>query len=249
MTQDAVTRSFPSVQQDERTRRARSAIESAALALFSHQGYRATSMRDIAEAAGVSTGSVYHHYPDKETLFRTLLDQYWEAISSPDYPMNAALAAGAFPDDLEALGLAARESVTRYRPHVALIYVDVVEFDGEHIRKFYAGMAERFEAFLSKNPALELEKKLQPGISALSAIMLTSRIFLNYFAVEVLFNVPHHFGKNTDAVLGEIADILRRGLLRDGGEKKTIRRPPVSRARPPVSRARPPRKAARRPTA
>ena len=63
----------------------------AALQLFSTRGYRATSVRDIAALAGLSTGNVYHHFPDKETIFRTLLDQYWAAIDSPDFPFNQAL--------------------------------------------------------------------------------------------------------------------------------------------------------------
>ena len=88
--------------QGEKSERSRALILEAALQLFSKQGYRGTSIREIAEAAGLSTGNVYHHFPDKETLFRTLLDQYWEAIDTPEFPFNKALAAGAFPDDLKA---------------------------------------------------------------------------------------------------------------------------------------------------
>ena len=85
--------------QGEKSERSQGLILEAALQLFSKQGYRGTSIREIAEEAGVSTGNVYHHFPDKEALFRTLLDQYWAAIDTPDFPFNKALAAGAFPDD------------------------------------------------------------------------------------------------------------------------------------------------------
>src|SRR5438876_10771880 len=102
----------------------------AALHLFSHQGYRATTMREIADAAGVSTGNVYHHFSDKETIFRTLLDEFWAVTESRRYPLMRALAAGSFPDNLEQLGCAARDSVREYRRYIALIYVDVIEFDG-----------------------------------------------------------------------------------------------------------------------
>ena len=37
--------------QEERSQRSRKQVLDAALKLFSHQGYRATSIRDIAEAA------------------------------------------------------------------------------------------------------------------------------------------------------------------------------------------------------
>ncbi|NWG00845.1 MAG: TetR/AcrR family transcriptional regulator [Thermoanaerobaculaceae bacterium] len=201
--------------QAERSQRSREQILEAALELFSHCGYRATSIRDIAAKAGVSTGNVYHHFADKETIFRTLLDQYWQAIDDPQLPFNVALATGRFPDNLEAIGRASRDLVHTYRRYVALIYVDVVEFGGEHIRKFYSEMARRFEHFLvSRGLVEEVARRLRPGISPVSAVMMASRFFLNFFAVEILFGVRDHFGKNTDEVIREISEILRRGMLR-----------------------------------
>lgn len=201
--------------QTEKSQRSREQILEAALSLFSTQGYRATSVRDIATRAEVSTGNVYHHFADKESIFRTLLDQYWSAIESPEFPFNQALARGQFPDNLEDVGHAARESVMQYRRYVALIYVDVVEFEGSHIRKFYADMAQRFADFMARQEQpSELAARLRPGVSPLSAVMLASRFYLNYFAVEILFGVPNHFGKDTEEVIREIAQMLRHGMLR-----------------------------------
>lgn len=202
------------LKQEERSERSRAQILAAALKLFSTVGYHGTSMRDIGRAARASTGSVYHQFPDKESIFRALLDEYFAAVSSPDFPFNRALAAGAFPSDLEAMARAARESVDRYRPYVALIYVDVVEFDGSHIRRFYSEMASRFEAFLAENRERLALDEMRDGVSALTAIMVASRFFLQYFAVELLFGVPNHFGRDTDAALGEIVDILKYGMLK-----------------------------------
>ena len=39
-----------------------------ALALFRRQGFARTTMRDIAEAAGLSLGAAYHYFPSKEAL-------------------------------------------------------------------------------------------------------------------------------------------------------------------------------------
>jgi AcrR family transcriptional regulator len=203
--------------QEERSERSRAQILDAALKLFSHRGYGATSVRDIAEEAGLSKGNVYHHFPDKETIFRELLDQYFQAMSQPDFPFNAALATGEFPENLETLGKATRESVARYRAYVALIYVDVVEFDGSHIRKFYAEMSNRFDTFMKAHGMEnELRDKLQDGLSPTSAVMLATRIFYNYFSIEILFGVKDHFGKGTDEAVREIARILRHGMLRNG---------------------------------
>jgi AcrR family transcriptional regulator len=203
--------------QGKKSERSRTVILEAALHLFSEHGYRGTSIREIAEAAGLSTGNLYHHFPDKETLFRTLLDQYWEAIESPDFPFNKALADGCFPHDLERLAEASEASVRSYRRHVALIYVDVVEFQGHHIRKFYSEMSGRFASFMqSRFPAGTLQDRLAAGTDPNIALMLASRIFLQYFAVEVLFGVPDQFGKDSSSVVKEISEILRHGMLRPG---------------------------------
>ena len=51
----------------------RAAIFDAALILFQERGYEATTMRAIADKAGVSLGSSYHYFPSKEHL---VLDFY-----------------------------------------------------------------------------------------------------------------------------------------------------------------------------
>lgn len=209
------TRTVKRVPQEERSERSRGQILRAALKLFSSFGYHGTSMRDIADEAGVSTGNVYHQFPDKETIFRTLLDQYWEMLAQPDAPLNKALAEGAFPNDLEKLARAARESVAKYRRYVSLVYVDVVEFDGSHIRRFYADMAGRFQAFLESDAGRKGIEQLRPGVSPLTAIMTASRFFLQYYSVELLFGVPNHFGVDDETALKQTVELLKHGMFKN----------------------------------
>ena len=191
--------------QEERTQRSRAQILDAALGLFSHQGFRATSVRDIAAKSGVSTGNVYHHFKDKETIFRELLDVYWRAIDSPDFPVNRALTRGSFPENLEDIGRASRESVALYRPYVTLIYVDVVEFEGMHIRKFYSEMAGRFERFVALHKEeMKIEGKLRPEIPPRPPSCWRSAPFCNILPLSWCSACPDHYGK-TDEVVGEIA--------------------------------------------
>lgn len=201
------------MQREERSERSRRQVLDAALQLFSHRGYRATTMRDIADEAGVSTGNVYHHFPDKETIFNTLIDEFWKITETKRYPFIRALVGGRFPDDIEELGRAARESVREFRQYIALIYVDVIEFDGTHIRKFYAEMGQRISATLGEEAMQRIASRLRPNVSPVSALLLTARIFFNYYIIEILFNVPEPFGKNSAQIVDEIADILRNGML------------------------------------
>jgi AcrR family transcriptional regulator len=202
--------------QDERSERSRSLILDASLELFSHQGFRATSIRDIAARAGVSTGSVYHHFTDKEALFKTLLEQFRCVVESPDFPLYKVVQAGAFPDRLDEVGRASREVVTRWRSSIALIYVDVVEFEGRHIRDFYAGMAALCERFLADSrSALPIEERLRPGVPAAAALMMTFRVFFYYFVVEILFGVPNHYGMDNEQAIAVIADIMQHGMVKN----------------------------------
>ncbi len=49
-------------------------ITNAALEVFSDYGYNGATMKQIANAAGLSYGLVYHYFPSKEEVFRTLVD-------------------------------------------------------------------------------------------------------------------------------------------------------------------------------
>ncbi len=202
--------------QEERSERSRAQILRAALALFSTHGYHGTSMRDIAKAAEVSTGNVYHQFTDKETIFRVLLEQFWEALERSDSPLNEALRQGAFPDHLEKLAGAARETVATHRPYVALIYVDVVEFDGSHIRRFYQDMAGRFEVFLASDEGRVGLGRLRPDVPPVTAIMTAVRFFFHYYSVELIFGVPNHFGVDDDTALRQTVELLKFGMLNPG---------------------------------
>ena len=49
------------------------AIQDAAHALFAQRGYRATSMRAIAEAADVSLGLAYNYFDGKQDLLQSIV--------------------------------------------------------------------------------------------------------------------------------------------------------------------------------
>ena len=199
------------MQREEKSERSRRQVLDAALNLFSHHGYRATTMREIADAAGVSTGNVYHHFPDKQAIFKTLVDELIAVSDTRRFPFRRAMLSGRFPDNLEELAVATRESVREFREHFRLIYVDVIEFEGTHIRRFFAEMSQRYAAELSGDG--RVSGRLRHGVSPVSALMLTTRLFFSYFTLEILFNVPEPFGKESTQIVNEIADMLRNGMI------------------------------------
>src|SRR5215217_3723270 len=55
-------------------------VLAAARRLFSEQGYEGATIRDIAAAAGMSTGAVFANFTDKSDLFREIMTVDCEAL-------------------------------------------------------------------------------------------------------------------------------------------------------------------------
>lgn len=85
----------------ERSGTTRGALIGEARRLFVERGYAATSTPQLAAAAGLSRGALYHQFADKRDLFRAVLATEAAAVAGAveavpaDGPPIAALAAGA----------------------------------------------------------------------------------------------------------------------------------------------------------
>ncbi len=108
----------------------RLAIETAAIQLFLEQGYHATSMRQIAEHAGLALGGIYNHFSSKEEIF--------EAIIIDQHPYKKIL-----PLILEVEGETGEEffgnafriiinELGKQPEFMNLMFIEIVEFKGEH---------------------------------------------------------------------------------------------------------------------
>lgn len=66
----------------KQTRNAREQVLETAIHLFTRRGYFNTSIPDIVRESGVSTGSIYHHFGDKEGIARALFDMLVERMET-----------------------------------------------------------------------------------------------------------------------------------------------------------------------
>ncbi len=183
------------------------------LRLFSSQGFGATSMRQIATESGHSVGNLYHHFSNKEEIFQRLIEQYWEEVLDPALRLQQIFVEADFPDDLEEMAVAIEEIVDRFAPYILLIYVDVIEFQGEHIRAFYEGMAGRFEAAFGER----LRERQAAGefgdVDPMVAVLVATRWFFYFYTVEKCFGASTHFGMSSKKAVEEFIRLFRYGLL------------------------------------
>jgi AcrR family transcriptional regulator len=68
--------------QAKRREATREAIIAAATGLFGQKGFAATIIDEIAVAAGVAKGAVYHHFPNKEAVFEAVLQRVSAALAA-----------------------------------------------------------------------------------------------------------------------------------------------------------------------
>ena len=59
----------------EQVAQTRAALVGAGRELFGTKGFAATSVDDIARAARVTTGALYHHFPNKAAVFEAVFEQ------------------------------------------------------------------------------------------------------------------------------------------------------------------------------
>src|SRR6476620_5718938 len=59
----------------EQVAQTRAALVRAGRRLFGENGFKATSVDDLARAARVTTGALYHHFPTKSDLFEAVFEQ------------------------------------------------------------------------------------------------------------------------------------------------------------------------------
>lgn len=124
---------------------ARARMREAALRLFSQKGYEATSVSDIAAAAGVSGGLIRHHFGSKEGL-RRACDEAVLAELAAGKERNAAL----MEKGVEPVLDHRRAELGRYLGRSA---VDGSEFAA---RRFRAGV-DTVEAYFQAHPVEGVE--------------------------------------------------------------------------------------------
>ncbi|MFK0252912.1 TetR/AcrR family transcriptional regulator [Streptomyces sp. NPDC090445] len=111
--------------------------------VFAAQGYNATTVRKIADAAGMLAGSLYYHFDSKESMLdeilSTFLNELWEGY-------DAVLAAGLGPrETIEALVTESFREIDRHRAAVAIYQKEARHLTDQPRFHYLAASQAKFE--------------------------------------------------------------------------------------------------------
>lgn len=111
--------------------------------VFAEHGYNATTVRRIADHAGMLAGSLYYHFDSKESMLeeilRTFLDELWDGY-------DTVLGCGLGPrETLEALVTESFREIDRHRAAVAIYQKESRQLVAQERFAFLAESQARFE--------------------------------------------------------------------------------------------------------
>jgi AcrR family transcriptional regulator len=100
-----------------------------AAGLFAQKGYRATTVREIADAAGILSGSLYHHFDSKESIGDEILSSFINEVLA-DY--RAGVDSGGGPRAvLEQIVRSTSSTLSRHRAALAMLQNDWSYFSSQ----------------------------------------------------------------------------------------------------------------------
>jgi AcrR family transcriptional regulator len=188
----------------------RLAIEDAALELFMEQGYHATSMRQIADKAGLALGGIYNHFASKDEIF--------EGVIIDKHPYKKILPAilAAQEENLDEFFRNAFHIIVKElgeRPEfVNLMLIELVEFKGKHgsvmLREILPKILPVFETVIKSRKNLRVTNPallMRSFIGMVVSYLITQMIISNSVMSKLMPN-------NTEDAY---VDIFLHGILRE----------------------------------
>jgi TetR/AcrR family transcriptional regulator, cholesterol catabolism regulator len=172
--------------------------------LFAQKGFRATTVREIAEAAGILSGSIYHHFDSKEAIGDEILSGFLDEVLA-DY--RSAVSAGSDPANvLERIVRSSSHTLVRHHAALTMLQNDWSYFSTQPRFAYMRKDLREIERIW----ITQLERGKEAGVFRADLdVKLTYRLLRDILWLPMNWRVAGGFG--TD----EVVDALLR-LLFDG---------------------------------
>jgi AcrR family transcriptional regulator len=187
--------------------RTRQEILSSAHQLFIQHGFHGTSMRQIAQGAGIAVGGIYNHFASKDEIFVAVL-----SARHPIFDILPALNAAEGQDVESFVHDAASKmvEVVKDRPDfLNLMFIELVEFNALHVPKLFQTFFPVALTFIQR--VFEGRQELRP-IPLPVLLRAFLGLFFSYVITDILIRgqMPPEMQENS---LDAFVDIFLHGIL------------------------------------
>jgi len=185
----------------------RQAIEDSAYELFLEQGYSATSMRQIANQAGIALGGIYNHYAGKEEIFEAIiLDKHpYKQI----LPLIMTAPGETLAEFVHNAAHALVEELGRRPDFIRLMFIEIVEFNSKHMPGFFDEIYPEFLPLVQRFQTPNGELRPIPAPLLLRAFL---GMFFSFYMTELItehMDVPEMHANALDGFV----EIFLYGIL------------------------------------
>ncbi len=192
-----------------RGERTRNEILQAASKLFISHGFHGTSMRQIAEEAGVALGGIYNHFSSKEDIFTAVMVEnhpLWEVFPL----MNAAQGETIEEFVRNAAKLMVNQLGGR-TDFLNLMFIELVEFHSQHFSLFAQMIYPQIKKFAEHFRGERQELREIPLLTVARAFV---GLFFSYIMTDIFIGkqLP---AKDRDNALDYFIDIYLNGILKN----------------------------------
>jgi AcrR family transcriptional regulator len=115
--------------------------------LFSLHGYHGASIRDIAQACGLSNASLYYYFGNKQNLYLEVLKEYNVVVAQKLQQTGAG--EGSCRDRLARMVHAYAQIIVESQGEIQTLLRDLSQFDQEDIRHLLPDMRRRIQSTIA----------------------------------------------------------------------------------------------------
>jgi TetR/AcrR family transcriptional regulator, cholesterol catabolism regulator len=173
--------------------------------LFAEKGFRATTVREIADAAGILSGSLYHHFDSKEAIADEILSGFLNDVLA-DY-RSAVCASGGPVEVIEQIVRSGSRTLSRHHAALTMLQNDWSYFS-THPRFGYLrkDLREIERIWITQLERGKQSGAFRPDLDA----KLTYRLFRDMLWLPVNWRRAGGFG--TDQVVDAFLKLLFDGI-------------------------------------
>jgi len=195
----------------KREERRRLIVETA-LALFSQKGFRGTTTKEIAEAAGCSEATIFKHFTTKEELYSAIL----EAKVVIEQTLAKAAHAAARKDDAGVFRAVGLEILTQTEQDPSLMRLLLYSaLEGHELSElFFQSRVRRLHEFLSAY----IQGRIADGVFRPMDSLVTARAFVgmvvHYLLIHEIFGIKRPPHASPERIIETFVTLFLDGIKR-----------------------------------